>query len=93
MQALLDAGADPTTHNEWLYRPLHFAAMRQEPHCCAALLAHPSQAGVLNARDKEFHTPLALAVYYKREPQARSGLHPRLAGAAAAGAGAGRPSP
>jgi len=71
-QALLSAGADPTLLNDWRYSPLHFAAMRAEPRCCAALLAHPLHESILDARDKEWNTPLTLAVYYGREPQVRS---------------------
>ena len=70
-QALLSAGADPTLVNEWLYIPLHFAAVGEESQCCVSLLAHPLHASCLNVRDKEWNTPLSLAVFYKREPQVR----------------------
>ena len=67
LRLLMAAGAKAAPISEWHYTPLHFAAMREQPRCVEVLLETGRlQRADLNRRDKEGHTPLALAVYYAR---------------------------
>ena len=84
-QVLLEAGADQRTRNEYDYTALHFSAIRPPRECCDLLLADHSITGdssLLNAVDKDGHTPLAIAIYHKSVPQVhallRAGCDPNV---------------
>lgn len=76
VQALLGAGARQDVKCDWKYHPMHFTAMLETTDCLNLLLeALPGlddavRASILNDTDLEGHTPLALAVYYKRPQNA-----------------------
>jgi len=65
IQALLDAGANPTSNSKILGTPLHCAAKNRRVEALQALL--PEQKVAIEAQDNQLCTPLHRAVEYGRD--------------------------